>query len=1158
MTPTLSQPAPAQTRLANLMSKDYAAKLEAARANQSMRGERRIVTMLFCDVKGSTAAAEKLDPEDWAIIINEAFEYMITPVYRYEGLVARLMGDAILAFFGAPIAHEDDPKRAVLAGLDIIEGFQVYQEKIVQEWGLELNARVGINTGLVMAGAVGSDMQMEYTALGDAINLAARMEQTAAPGTVHVAEDTYRLAAPYFEWEDLGETLVKGKDKPIRTYRPITEITAPARRRGIDGLTTTMVGRQAELDRLRSAADQLAGGNGHIVFVIGEAGLGKSRLISEFKSRHIANARWFESASLSYETTQPYALVQRLIRNVYEVKDNDNPEAVWEKYLPAVKKIPADLMDQGQVFEALFAVRGSTGESQVDGEKFRRQLFDLMTSIVEDWVENSPVLIILEDMHWADQASCELIGHLFRLTTRLPLFILCALRPDQESPCWPLKEAAETRFADRYDEIALRPLSDTEIQVLIRNLLDIPNLPKHLQLEILSKTDGNPLFIEEVVRTLIENGAVRQISANGKSLWEFVGDMGKLEIPGSLQTLLVARIDRLRETARRTLQLASVIGRSFFMRVLESTNEAVSAVESELEKELDVLERTEMIQQTMQIPELEYAFRHALTQEAAYSTILRSQRRLYHLRVGEAIENLYVDRLDEFSPILAHHFFMARDRRAITYGTKAGDAAFRIFAIPEAANHYSNALEIAKSSRKSGRADSAADAETLSHLYIRQGRCYELLAKYPEALQNYDEMLSWAESIENPEQILLAKITLATVLAFPNSVQDADRAKIVADEALELAGKVNDRAAEARLYWVLMLVIMYAGDMPAGLPYGVRAADLARELGLTELLASALQDVGLAFTSTGDLEKGEAALTEARPLWESLQNLPMLAENYANSVYYRLSAGDFDEAVRLSEKAFQIGQAIENQWSMANAHVFVTSVHIARGEVDQAIQTGEKMIAFADKVGHPARIIAIHQLSTLFFYLGAFDDATETANRCYHLALNFPPFLPLGQSTLARQAIRNGDFALAEQLLSEASSTIRRTTLQLIDVMVDFISAELHLGRREPEQAQEMLDILFNKLDRSRAAFFFPDLFMHQAEVHRMRGDQEAAISALADAREIAERIGHKITLWKILAGMGEMEHGQKLAASIADNISDTRLRSTFESFYKSVLKLTQ
>ena len=274
-------------RLQQYIPKELLAKLEASRDRRAesgaMEGERRVVTMLFCDVTGSTAMAEQLDPEEWADLMNGAFEHLLAPVYRYEGTLARLMGDAILAFFGAPISHEDDPQRAVLAGLDILEGIRAYREQVLRERGLDFDVRVGINTGLVVVGEIGSDLRVEYTAMGDAVNLAARMEQTAQPGTVQVSHDTYRLVSKVFEFEPLGEIEVKGRAAPVTAYRALRPLPGAIQPRGVEGLRSPLVGRARELDLLHSRVEELLAGRGQIVSLIGEAGLGKSRLAAELR-----------------------------------------------------------------------------------------------------------------------------------------------------------------------------------------------------------------------------------------------------------------------------------------------------------------------------------------------------------------------------------------------------------------------------------------------------------------------------------------------------------------------------------------------------------------------------------------------------------------------------------------------------------------------------------------------------------------------------------------------------------------------------------------------------------------------------------------------------------------------------------------------------------
>lgn len=507
------------------LPKELLAKLESARRSGGMVGERRVVTILFCDLQGSTAAAEGLDPEDWTEIINGAFEFMIRPVYKYEGTVARLMGDAILAFFGAPIAHEDDPQRAVLAGLDIVAGIGPFREQTRARWGVEFDVRVGINTGTVVVGAVGSDLRMEYTALGDAVNLAARMEQTAQPGSVQIAHDTYKLVRRQFEVEELGGVQVKGKFQSVPAYRVLALTSPTAGRRGIEGLHAEVVGRDEELATLRAVIGDVRQGVGRLVCLLGEAGLGKSRLIAELR-RMVGgdgapppvgdlrpdDIQWYEAVSLSYETAQPYALFQRLIRRMAGVTHADAPPAVREKLAALIERLPEAQRPQAAgVFGALFGLGSDeklAAAQALEGEAFKRELFAVMPACWQARFAGCPTALVFDDVHWSDSASVALLKSLFPLVEQMPLVLAFALRPDRDAPGWRLRTTADEEYHHRYTEVLLRPLTEGECWELVNRLLSLADLPDELRARILERAAGNPFYMEEVVRTLIDRGAV--------------------------------------------------------------------------------------------------------------------------------------------------------------------------------------------------------------------------------------------------------------------------------------------------------------------------------------------------------------------------------------------------------------------------------------------------------------------------------------------------------------------------------------------------------------------------------------------------------------------------------------------------------------------------
>ncbi|HLF31452.1 MAG TPA: adenylate/guanylate cyclase domain-containing protein, partial [Xanthomonadales bacterium] len=476
---------------------------DAAREAASFTGERRVVTILFCDVKGSTAMAEQLDPEVWAGIIQPALGYLTEPVSRHRGTVAEVRGDGILAFFGAPVAHEDDPQRAVLAGLEILEGIRAYREQLQRGRGLDFQVRVGIHTGLVVVGGVGTEEQVEYTAIGDTVNLAARMEQTARPGTVQISEQTYKLVEQVFECKPLGELKVKGKRQPVRTYRVVGLKAEPESLRGLErqGLQSPLVGREAEFAALKDSLDRLLAGQGGVVGIIGEAGIGKSRLVSELRHGALAGRlTWLEGQTLSYGQTIPYWPFQEILRGYADITNNDGDDAAWQKLKGKIAAlfpenavattIQLPLPPSPTVAEILpylasllgLKVRDAYLErvKYLDGEALGKQIFLAARRFFERLANVQPVVLVFEDLHWMDESSVGLLEHLLPLVESVPLLILGLSRPYRKTPAAHLGEVIAREHADRYTEIRLAPLSPGYSAQLVHNLLEIEDLPERV------------------------------------------------------------------------------------------------------------------------------------------------------------------------------------------------------------------------------------------------------------------------------------------------------------------------------------------------------------------------------------------------------------------------------------------------------------------------------------------------------------------------------------------------------------------------------------------------------------------------------------------------------------------------------------------------------
>ena len=1101
----------------------------------TLSGERRVVTILFCDIKGSTELAEDLDPEEWAELINDALKQLIESVYRYGGNVARLMGDAILAFFGAPKAHEDDPQRAIMASLDILATMREFNRQINQNENLEFQVRVGINTGLVVVADIGSDLRMEYTAMGDTVNLAARMEQTAEPGSVQITEETYRLVAAFIEATDLGEIEVKGRSKPVRAYRVIGMKPEPRSHQSLLGIQSPLVGRDFEMAQLRKVIERVHQGRGQIVCVIGEAGIGKSRLVNELHvewlkfsnspteassldKQSIPPYSWLEAHSISYALNLPYGTFQQLVRNLCDIQPGEPPETIREKISSECLTQPT-LKDKSvqftHVFETLLGVKTDSGLSPLEGEEFKRELFAAMDSVWMERASNSPTALAFDDLHWVDQASVELLVHLFSLADEVPILFICAFRPERRAPTWDIKQTAEREYPHLYTEINLQPLDNEHSNALIHQLLTSTDLPGQLKDTILNKSEGNPYFVEQILHSLIETGVLHaeEESINGQveRKWIINGDASNISIPDTVQALLQARIDRLDEDSRQTLQKAAVIGRSFNYRVLEHLTNG----KTELMRQLRTLERVDLIREEARVPEIEYVFRHALAHETVYKSILRKHRRKYHILVGEALENLYPDRLEETAPLIAHHYYMAEDSRALNYLTIAGDLAARLYANSEAIAHYDRAIDVAQKTR---------NYSSLEHVYIQKGRALELNAQYEQALANYSEMEALSQQIEAPDLQLASLLARATLLSTPISASDPNLARSSLVQALKLARDIGNRTAEARILWNLALVIQRFDDPLNSIDYGEQALALARELDLKELTAYTLNDLSESFMYIGEVQRARQSILEAQQIWEDIGNKPMLADSYSSAVGIHLMLGDFQKAIALSNEALTISNSINNLWGQAYSLAYIPTIYYQRGEMDKAIAVMEDCLRFAEKSGFLVPLSYTRaELALLYACLGESKIALDLVETAQSFLLSSPPAMrPLFDSYLVKIHLFNGDIDKAEVVVQEMVKTIRVEN-NLYSVYLFLAQANLSLHKRDYNQVYKIAEQIRNISNKGFHLFQLDELYFKG--VSRLRLDNlSEAQKTLQEGRELAERLNARQFLWPILAGLVEIE----------------------------------
>jgi class 3 adenylate cyclase len=553
-----------------------------AEAGRAEAGERKLVTALFTDIVGSTSLAERMDPEDWREVVTGAHQIVSEAVYKYGGMVAQLLGDGVLAFFGAPVAHEDDAERAVRAALETQAGIRDYAGQLHARGQVEqFQMRVGLNSGLVVVGNVGSDRHTEYLAVGDTVNLAARMQSAAEPDSVLMSENTFRQVSTLFEYEDRGRIEVKGKAEPVGAYRVIGERRGARRERGVAGLRAGLVGRQRELALLQDAIVDLQAGEGRIVTIVGEAGVGKSRLVAEWRRDALAAGpsgwlRWSEGRCLSYGTGMAYHLIADTLRALCGIPRDASSEAADA----AARQITREVLgaEYAAIYPFLSQLMGLRLDDEMaarvrylEGPALQRQYVVAFRRFLQVLAARTPVVVVCDDIHWADPSSVELLGQALPMAGTARIIFALLTRPDRDAPGWQLVTRAQAEAAARPLQIDLAPLSETDSRALVGQLLQMDTLPESLRRLVLGKSEGNPFFVEEVVRMLIDEGTlVRDATVGGWRLTSAAADTATaIAIPDTLQGILSARIDRLPEEEKWLLQIASVIGRQFPVSVLE-------------------------------------------------------------------------------------------------------------------------------------------------------------------------------------------------------------------------------------------------------------------------------------------------------------------------------------------------------------------------------------------------------------------------------------------------------------------------------------------------------------------------------------------------------------------------------------------------------------
>ena len=1050
-------------------------------------GERRYVTVLFADVVDSTGLGERLDPEQVAEIMNGAFAFLNASVKKYDGTVARLLGDAILAFFGAPVAHEDDAERAVRAGLDIQAAASEYAKVVKVDYGVDFDVRVGINTGLAVLAAVGDEIRTEYTAMGDTTNVAARLQSAALPGTVLISADTYHLVKQLFELRPRGSAMVKGKSAPIVTYEVLAPRAVPGKVRGLEGLTSPLVGRAAEFKRVNDKLNEVREGRGAFVAVIGEAGLGKSRLLAEVSesAKSGPQVAWLEGRALSYGQAVTYYPWRQVIREAIGAQDGEAPEVVREKlhrdavcgampegepqYLEVILSVESDA-----TLEALTALEGDA-------------LVEHITRAARGYLRASaslmPTVIVLDDLHWADTASLDLLLGVAGLVEDLPLVITCLLRPDKDAPSWSAIERVRSKLSGPYTEILLEPLDAAHSKEQLGNLLYIEDLPESVRNLILDKAEGNPFFVEEVIRSLIDSEYIVQENSH----WRATREIVNVTIPDTLTGVLSARIDRLPENTKHVAQTAAVLGRIFAYRALMATCAAAPPSEQieDVEPHLGVLTYEELVRERVHDPELEYIFKHALTQEAAYELLLIRRRKELHRRAGEVLEHLYPEQRGELAPALAYHYRLGEEwQRAADYAMQAGAQAVKVYAMREALAYYENAY----------------DALTKIHDPSPEQLCDAILGWTPAALRvkPYQEVVNRLEEAEKIARELDDEARLAWVLHWIGNAYISNGFPMSGMPALFESYQLAEHLGDERLTLVATFWMtrgMIDRDPRGGLEQLDYVIEGARKYHNHELEAHALANKAMAHARLGEFAEAHDAVKHAQEVTRttgsvmngadvalmSSQALFDMGDVQRGLEYSRrgteqalsgsglecamyghyctgignLHSRNLDEAQRAFDSALKLLpdfvpdlQGREQVANEVHAGLAITQFFSGRTE---AINDMESALTNADAVGDEYTVAFIAQaLGEGYTQLGDFERAKQHLDTAldYYRRNDMKPYLARGLKSSASLHEAQGHVAEAERELAEAGKLMEELSLPPVHP-----PGSSHLDADEPQPA---------------------------------------------------------------------------------------------------------
>ena len=995
--------------------KHLADKILADRS--AIEGERKLVTVLFADVANFTAISEKLDPEEVHQIMDGCFKILMDEIHQHEGTINQFTGDGVMALFGAPVAHEEHARRACHAALSIQKAIEPYGETIKFETGAEFKLRIGINSGQVVVGSIGDDLRMDYTAVGDTTNLADRMQKAADPGGILVSKNSQRITEQYYEFQALDKLEVKGKEDPQEVFNLIRPSDVGTRfEASVAKGLTPFVGRKNSLPALLESFEKVQSGSGQVVGIVGEAGVGKSRLLMEFTNRLSPGAyTYLEGQCLHYGESILYTPILDILKAYFEIEDGDREFIIKKKLKEKALGLDEKLEHTIPSFQDLLSVSvDDAGYLELDPQIKRERTFEAIRDLFIRESGNRPLILVIEDLHWIDRTSEECLDYLIEWLANTPIMLILLYRTEYRHQ-WGSKTY--------YNRIGLDQLGVESSVELVKAMLESGEIMPEIRQLIMSRSAGNPLFMEEFTHTLLENGTIEKMD----NRYILSRDVSEVQVPDTIQGIIAARMDRLEDNLKRTMQVASVIGREFAFKLLQTVIE----MREDLKVTLLNLQGLEFIYEKNLFPELEYIFKHALTQEVAYNSLLQKRRKEIHENIGQAIEEIYSERLEEFYEMLAYHFAKSENSiKALEYLRLAADKASQSFAhiaavalLEEAFSHAEQLI------------DQERDSVCLD-LVTRQAESLFYLGRRQEALENLDRHEHRLEGLQAPRIASEYYLTFSLIYGFQG---ERDQALLNAQRALEEAEKAENAEALGKAYAILSNEKWFAGSLEQSIADSEQAVRFLEQTEERTFLGMALYTLGIATISYGDFDRATKAATRLDEIGEMIGN-PRYKTNGALILGWQSTmGGEWDEGIEHYNRALSLAPDL---FETAIIVGYLGFAYLEKGDHIKAIATLEQAVDQANQ--YRSQQVQSWFKTFLGQAYGAseqFDKARDFASQGLELAKDVknPWGIGTAQHALGVIAHASGDLSEAEIQFQKALDTCyaMRARYQLARIHLD-------------------------------------------------------------------------------------------------------------------------